>query len=778
MDKDISIGNKEIYLFGPFRVDATERLLFKNNSLVPLSGNTFDLLLALVRSSGHLKSRRELIRTVWPDTIVEESNLTWNVTALRQALGDDSHAPRYVETVRGHGYRFSAPVTTPSAEPADRGSDSAGAGAASAAIPSGGGPIAAEAAPTTGAGNESETKAVGASLLAKADAANGKIASKLAPTRVVWMAGGVTALVVALALTWYFAFYRPAPMAAPGPSIAVLPFENLSPGHADAWFAAGIQDTILSKLAGIGQLRVVSRTSSERYPSRPTGLRRVAAQLGVSSVLEGSVQKLGNQVLINVQLIDARNNDHIWGQSYTRPVTDLFAVENNIATRVVSALQTKLLPHEAARLAKAPTHNTQAYLLFLKANYYADQITKKSSAKNFTEVANQAIELYHQAVTRDARFALAWARLSLLESNLYYTKHSPSLKAAKDAAQRALVLAPDLPQAHLAKGHIEYLESRNNTAALAQFKQALEGAPNNAAIIETIAIAHFRQGKWQQAFTEMQRAMALDPRNPARPFTIGYNLMALRKYHKAGQLFDRALALEPHDYDAKTMKLMILFLAGNPLRQIQEELAKIHGHHLERGLVTALQFWAAALNRQPKTALAAIAKAPDWIAAPNAFGREPTSLLRARAWAALGNQVQAQQAYEKAHGLLLKALRERPKDPSLWSFLGLTEAGLGHKRKAIQAGKKAVSLVPVSKNVIDGPSFLLSLAKIYARTGESEQAIKLLRRLLAMPAGLFISVPLLERDPVWDPLRKNPAFQKLIKEYANKPPPPASRTRQ
>src|SRR5690625_4753309 len=388
MTGDIPIENREIYQFGPFRADATERLLFGNDEPIHLPGKTFDLLLALLRPAGRLRSRDELIEALWPDTIVEEANLTWNVNALRHALGDDCRTPRYVETVRGHGYRFIAPVEveTPAAP-----------------------------APAEEIDRGDETENVEASHRRDSRAQTNADGSRAwrAPTG-AWFALAATIIIVAGVLVWRFTPLGWAGKdATPVPAIAVLPFENLSTDQANAYFAAGIQDTILSKLAGIGGLRVISRTSTERYPSNPTNLKQIARQLDVTAVIEGSVQKAGDQVLINVQLIDAKNNDHIWAHTYTRQLADVFTIENDIATRVAAALKAKLLPAEAARLATSPTRDPQAYLLFLKANYQANRVLGRGSAKNFATAVKQAAELYHQAIARDPRFALAYARLSL-----------------------------------------------------------------------------------------------------------------------------------------------------------------------------------------------------------------------------------------------------------------------------------------------------------------------------------------------------------------------------
>jgi TolB-like protein/DNA-binding winged helix-turn-helix (wHTH) protein len=316
MNKANSPKNNTLYFFGPFHLDADERLLYRGETSIPLTAKSFDLLLTLLSSAGHLQSREELIAALWPNTIVEESNLTWNVNALRKALGDDRRETHYIETVRGHGYRFVAPVETRIPEPA-----------ASPAPPD----------PAEGANNSQRPKR---------------------PMHLKYPAIGLAILcAAAMAGTSFrhFAIRRHAPDKPALPrSIAVLPFENLSPSKANAFFSGGMQATILTKLSSIGELRVISRAATQQYASRPRNLREVARELGVSSVLEGSVQKDGNQVLINVQLIDARTDNHIWAHSYTRTLNNVFDVENDVAEQVATALKARLLPAEKAGMNSTP----------------------------------------------------------------------------------------------------------------------------------------------------------------------------------------------------------------------------------------------------------------------------------------------------------------------------------------------------------------------------------------------------------------------------------------
>ncbi|MGH8427350.1 MAG: winged helix-turn-helix domain-containing protein [Gammaproteobacteria bacterium] len=350
------------YQFGPFRLDTAERLLFRGGQLVPLAPKALDLLLILIESAGHLKTREELTAALWPKTIVGEHNLTVHLSALRKVLGDDEEeTPRYIQTARGHGYRFIAPITIEDATP---------------------GP--ADTQPVAD-GPRRRWRRIGGGVVM------------------------LVAIVVAAVLVWRLVLYAPNGRMASAsvPAIAVLPFENLSADKGDVYFVDGIHDTILTKLAGIGSLRVASRAAAERYPSNPQDLKKVAGQLGVMAILEGSVQKAGNQVLINVRLIDVRTDDHIWAMTYARTLGNVIEAENAVAAQVAAALAAKLLPAEVARLARVPTNDPQAYDLFLKAEYYTDRVYDRDGRMDPVVALSQAAALYRQALARDPRFALA-----------------------------------------------------------------------------------------------------------------------------------------------------------------------------------------------------------------------------------------------------------------------------------------------------------------------------------------------------------------------------------
>ena len=724
MNTNIPTAGGIRYAFGPFRLDVSERRLSRDGEVLPLAGKAFDLLLALVETPGRLRTRAELIELLWPRTVVEEHSLTSRISALRKALGDEGEVAAYIETVRGHGYRFIAPVAVE-------------------AIPEV--PVGLPRASVEPAGGGDVRRSV------RRRAAGGFVLILLAAA----IAGGV-----------YFWRYQRARQELSGRrrSIAVLPFENLSADPANAYFVSGMQDTILTRLAGIGAFRVISRTSTQGYSSHPQNLRRVARELGVATVLEGSVQMTGDRVLINVQLIDARTDNHIWARTYTRTLADVFEVEGDVAAKVATALETRLLPAEAARLARPPTRDPQAYEDYLKANYYADRAIGRETATDPAAAGAEAAALYHRAIARDPHFALAYAQLALLESGLYWFALGPGprrIAPAERAATQALKLDPDLPQAHLAMGYVDYYGHRDYPKAIAQFEQALAGLPSDTGAVAAIAFIRRRQGRWNAALDGLKRASALDPRNPHWPDDLGLTRMVLRQYAPAMQQFRLALAVEPQDYYALAHLAWAALLAGDT-GLARATLARVPPDADPQGMISAARFRLAWLTRKPTQALAALAHAPTWLQTPGAAGELPASLLKGVAFAQQGDSADAHDAFAAARVQIRDALRGNPDDPALWSGLGLAEAGLGEGTVAVAAGRRATALLPVARDAMDGPAYLVALARIYARTGNNSQALDLLRRLLAMPAGLYLSASLLANDPDWDPVRATPGFRALL----------------
>jgi len=703
-----------IHAFGPFRLEADERRLLRDGAPVALTAKEFDLLLALVERAGRLCTREALVEAVWPDSVIEEHSLTSRVSALRKLLGDEGETPRYIQTVRGRGYRFVAEVQT-AAPPAPA------AGSAAAPPPP---------------------------------------ARRRAPA----VALAALALVLAGAgLAWHRAA-PPTPQLpaadAPPRSIAVLPFANLSADADNAYFAAGVQDMILTKLAGIADLRVISRTSTSRFPSRPDDLRAIGREFGVATVLEGSVQRSGDQVLINVQLIDARTDAHLWAQAYTRPFGNIFEIETDVATRVADALRARLEPAEASRLAEVPTADPAAYDLFLQAEYLAIGIEQGRS--NAADAFRRASALYRRAVERDPGFALAKARHAFLQIYAAWFGLDTSPERVADAERLAREALPSgLAQAHLAMGYVHYWGNWDYAAALAEFEQAERALPNDAAVRGAIAFIQRRQGRIDEALAGLGQAELRDPRNPLWFTERASTLAHLRRYADAEQEYNRALAVDPAGHRVVAYKAMVQLCAGR-LTDARATLARAPEGTDSTGMLAAARFRLAWLERDAGGALAALAGRADddWIEEPF-MSSLPVGLLRARALALQGDAAAARAEYAKAADAIARALAEHPQRFYLSSLLGLARAGLGQDAEALAAARAGAEQAPAG-DLFSAAPYLAALAETQARTGDAPAAAALLRRLLDEPAGRAVSVALLERDPSWDSIRDTPAFRALL----------------
>jgi TolB-like protein/DNA-binding winged helix-turn-helix (wHTH) protein/Tfp pilus assembly protein PilF len=728
-----ALPGRAVYRFGPFLLDAAERRLSREGVEVALTRKSFDLLVILLEHAGRLQSRDALYAALWPDTIVEEHTLTWHLSALRRALGDTGDAPQYIETVRGHGYRFIAAVQKSEVDAA------AAEAAATSAIDS------AEPMAIRSDGTSPES--------------NG---SPLPPSRPSWRLVAALALAsiaaAAAILAWRQDARRiePAASAPASPrSIAVLPFENLSTDPANAYFASGIQETILAQLAGIGDLRVVSRRSTDTYGSRPLDLAGVARQLDVGSVLEGNVQKSGAEVMVNVQLIDPASGTQLWAHSYRRTLADVFAVQSDVAGQVAAALQAKLLPADQYRFARLPTNDAGAYDLFLRAEYSALRI-EMGTANDRRAATAQARALYEQAIARDPRFALAYARLSYLESHAYWLPldHTPERAAAGlRAARRALELDPDLAQSHLAMGYAHYYGRRDYPSALQEFRRALRDMPNNADINASIANIQRRRGAWREALAGYSRAEVLDPRNPQWPMLVGDTLTNMGRYTEADGAYERALVIDPHSATSAISQAFSREIGGNAAGAAAK-LGQLPADANPDGYATTARFVAAWLRRDPAAAIAVLDGAPSSIEAPWTPSSTPTDLLRAQALELAGDAAAAREAYARARNALAELLRNQPDDPASMSLLALAEAGLGNTDAALAGARRAADLLPLAEDAVDGPCYLLTLAEVEIRVGDMQAAVALLRHLLDIPAGREMSASLFDRDPRFDAVRE------------------------
>jgi len=551
----------------------------------------------------------------------------------------------------------------------------------------------------------------------------------------------------------------------PAKSIAVLPFENLSRDPDNAYFVDGIQDEILTRLSKISALKVISRTSTMRYASHPPNLREIAQQLGVANILEGSAQRAGGDVRVNVQLIEAASDSHLWAETYDREVKNIFSVESEVAQNVADALRAQLLPAETARIANVPTKNPEAYDLFLKAEYFGNQILS-ATTKDPAETARNAARFYEKAVGVDPIFALAYARLSYLKARTYWYNTDPgqqAIDAATKAAERALELQPELPEAHLSMGYVHYWGRRDYESALAEFDKARKTLPNSANVLTAIAFVHRRQGKMEQALDELQQSAALSPRDNLLAREVGSTLCYMRRYTEANSAYDRALAMVPDDFETQVARVQMLQTSGD-FDAASKALATIPADIDPAGSVSFARCQLALVRHQSDAALAALEHAPAWVLNGWPSTREPVALLRAQALAQKGEAGRARAAFLEAQQALEPLLDEPRAQAEAQSYLALIYAGLGQKEAALESGRRATETLPYSRDDMNGGFYLTQLAMVEAQVGEKQSALNHIEQLLAIPAGHVVSRASLRLDPVWDPLRSDHRFRKLCEE--------------
>jgi TolB-like protein/Flp pilus assembly protein TadD len=545
-------------------------------------------------------------------------------------------------------------------------------------------------------------------------------------------------------------------------SIAVLPFQNLSDENENAYFADGIQDDILTNLSKISDLKVISRTSVMSY--RGSGIRNardIGKALGVATLLEGSVRRIGNRVRVNVQLINANNDEHIWAEDYDRDLTDVFAIQTDLAQRIVSALQAKLSPNEKARLDRRPTQNPDAYLLFVRAHDYASQ------REMFRDTSLKAEPLFEQAIKLDPNFALAFAGLSMVESWLYHTSDPVPARREKARlnADEALRLQPDLPESHLALGFSYYYGDRDYERALTEFEIARRGLPNESQAYFAIGSIQRRQGKWAESNANLEKAATLDPKNTNVLMNLCYSYMAQRDFEAADKTVDRLIATSPQSFQARALKGFIALQLKGDLSAAEKVFSSMPPE-TDPGLMTLARFWILRLKRNFPEALQVLEQFHGETLYNTTTGPSPKAFLEGAIYLLQGDEAKARTALEHALVVSGELLGAAPEDAARHTQHGLILAGLGEKEKAIAEGKRAVELLPESEDAFDGPQITAALAQIYAWTGEFDEAFRLLDHLLVVPNGL--TVPMLKLDPTWDPLRKDPRFQALIDKYSSK----------
>jgi TolB-like protein/Flp pilus assembly protein TadD len=542
-------------------------------------------------------------------------------------------------------------------------------------------------------------------------------------------------------------------------SIAVLPFANFSNDPANEYFADGIQDDVLTNLAKISALKVISRTSVLPYRGQARNIREIGKALNVGTVLEGSVRREGKRVRINVQLIDASNDRHLWAQVYDRELTDMFAVQSELAQEIARALKATLAPSEQERIKRKPTENADAYLLYQEAH----EIFSRPD-RHHDDLA-RVESLYEKAIALDPDFALAQARLSHLESWMFYAIEPMPSRAqkARAAAGEALRLQPDLPESHLAMGYVHYYVDRDYDAALNDLAIARSGLPNDPGIFRAMAAIQRRQGKWQDSNASYAKAVSLDPTDPILLENMGMNYLAVRDYATAARIFDRAVKAAPETFTIRELRARTEFYWKGDLRPMQELLASAPENIDPNGTITLARYNLKMYERKFDELIEILKRSPAEKSRGETSAPISKEFLLATVYAAMKNEANGRANYEEARAKAEKAVQETPEDGPRHALLGLIYAGLGRCEEAKAEAKRAVEVLPETKDAFDGPILIGSRARIHMLCGDLDTAFTLLDHSLQTPAGVTIHE--LRLDPIWDPLRADPRFQSMLSKY-------------
>jgi TolB-like protein/Tfp pilus assembly protein PilF len=548
-------------------------------------------------------------------------------------------------------------------------------------------------------------------------------------------------------------------------SVAVLPFQNLSSDPDNAYFADGIQEEVLTRLAKIGDLKVISRTSTQGYQSEPGNLAEIAKQLGVANILEGSVQKAGNQVRVNVHLVNVQTGSQLWAETYDRKLSDIFGVETEISKGIAESLQAKLTGREERALAAQPTNNPQAYDAYLRglafearSNYSSDALFK-------------AIEFYDLAVRLDPNFALAWARLSGVHALLYSNRRDTTAArrdAAKEALENAQKLQPNTPETLLFTGYYQYWVLHDYGLAKATFERVSKKLPGNSEVLYALAAIARSEGHWDESVAYWERGLALNPRNTALLTEVAFTYAAIRQFPKAEKLYDRALNILPNELSLMALKASIYQAEGN-LQEAAKLLAQVNAEtNSDVAVRIKLAQWRLERNYTEATRWAQARQ--DRLRLASGIDKGTKQLGNALVHRVAGDTTQAKAFAEQARNTLEPLRKEQSDNAFVAAALAVAYALLDEKDSALNEAQRAITLSPSNKDRLSGPAFEENLALVEMMIGENSRAIATLTRLLQTPYGGWLYSPtpitpaLLRLDPIWDPLRTEPVFQKLSEE--------------
>jgi TolB-like protein/Tfp pilus assembly protein PilF len=577
-------------------------------------------------------------------------------------------------------------------------------------------------------------------------------------------------LVAAFALALPFYWHRNLTTSpSPEKSIAVLPFENLSRDPDNAYFADGIQEEILTRLASIADLKVISRTSTQRYQSKPRNLREIAKQLGVANILEGSVQKAADQVRVNVQLVNAQTDSHLWADSYDRKLTDIFGVEGEIAKGIAESLQAKLTAREEQVLAVKPTNNPEAYEAYLRGLAFEGR-SSSSFGSYSPDLVGQAAGFFERAVQLDSNFALAWARLSHANAHLYFSGGLQSTSAQRDIAKRALdnaqKLEPNSPETLLATGYYQYYVLGDYGLAKSTFRLVSKMLPSSNEVPTALGRVTRREGHWDESVAYFEQALTLDPRNVELLMELAETYGTVRQFPAALKLYDRVLDIKPNDLIVMAEKASIYQAQGNLqeaatfLSEINEQTpdeltfdTKISQLRLERNYGEAVRLLQARLAQ---------------FHLDSQDEKEVYQVALALTQRLASDTASAKATAEQSRDILERLYRDESRSPKARAHyaadLSQAYAAMGEKELALKTAADAIMLWPRAKDPKVGPVFEQNLAIIQTIFGENNRAISTLTQLSQTPYSGRITPALLRLDPIWDPLRSDARFKKLVEE--------------
>ena len=748
-----------IYEFGDFQLDTAKGLLRRlDGATVSLTPRVFKMLLYMVEHHDAVLDKERIMEAVWPDSIVEENNLAQAISKLRQVFGETPGSHSYIVTVPGRGYRFVAEVHKRNGNVVSTAPAGSTIAPTSVQKPN-------EAGPTTERHQ----------LLPKARLGMGQSYWR------IFGAAVAAIVIVGLAALFFVRYHRlPASVRAPSSpppgdailsvparipekSIAVLPFDNLSDEKQNAYFAVGIQDEIMSNLARIADLKVISRTSANLYKSgNERNSREIGQQLGVVHLLEGNVQRIGNRLRVNAQLIDARTDTHLWAQTYDRDVADLFAIQSEIAQAIAGQLYAKISPAEKLAIERPPTADLIAFDLYSRA---------KSLGIIPEANLSQAADLLNQAVARDPTFFQAYCQLAYVHDELYHLRvdHTPArLELAGAAVESAFRLRPDAGEAHLARAEHLYRGYLDYSGALKALEIARQTLPNDARLFELKGYIERRRpdGNQEEAVRDLERAIDLDPRNFLVLQQTALSYFFLGRYADEAAVLDRMLSIRPDDAETKVTRSFVdLYWKADtrPLHRLMDEIrAKGHG-----AIQSVAAGWleCALAERDAAAAADALAEMGENTLG-NTIPRYSPRFVQGLVARMTKDDAKARGAFIAARAEQEKLVRADPDDAGALCVLGLIDAALGRKEEALREGRRAVELLPVEKDATNGTRVIGVLAIIAAWVGDNDLACEQLA--IVNHRRNEISYGELKLEPFWDPLRGEPCFEKIVASLAPK----------